>query len=184
MAKADGIVTRDEIEAFKEVFKVPAGEEQNVGRLFNLAKQDVAGYESYARQLDRLFHDDRALLSDVMDGLFHIAMADGHLHPNEDKFLRSVAAEFGFTDQEYLGIKGRHFRCDMYDPYNILNASPKDSDADLKMIYHKLVAENHPDKLIARGVPPEFIDTATKKLAAINAAYEEIRASRRSVEYS
>ncbi len=180
MAKADGIVTRDEIEAFKEVFRVPPGEEHNVARLFNLAKQDVAGFESYARQLDRLFHDNRELLTDVMDGLFHIAVADGRLHPNEERFLAQVATEFGFSGREFLRIKGRHFKCEMYDPYNILHASPKVSDAELKLLYHKLVAQNHPDMLIARGVPAEFIDIATRKLAAINAAYEEIRASRRA----
>jgi DnaJ like chaperone protein len=179
MAKADGVVTRDEIEAFKEVFKVPPGEEHKVGKLFNLAKQDVAGFEMYARQLDRLFHDNRELLTDVLDGLFHIAAADGRLHPNEERFLAAVAKEFGFTDQEYLRIKGRHFKCSMYDPYNILHASPRASDAELKVQYHKLVAENHPDRLIARGVPAEFVDLATKKLAAINAAYEEIKLARR-----
>jgi DnaJ like chaperone protein len=181
MAKADGVVTKDEVHAFKEVFKVPKGEEHNVARLFNLAKQDVAGYELYARQLDRLFHDNRALLTDVMDGLFHIAMADGKLHPNEEKFLSNVADVFGFSEQEYLAIKGRHFKCDMYDPYNVLHISPKATDSELKVHYHKLVAENHPDKLIARGVPAEFVDIATKKLAAINAAYEEIKTARRTL---
>lgn len=179
MAKADGVVTRDEIDAFKEVFKVPPGEEHNVARLFNLAKQDVAGFDLYARQLDRLFHNDRELLSDVMDGLFHIAVADGRLHPNEEHFLAQVAKEFGFTDREFLRIKGRHFKCEMYDPYNILHASRQASDAELKAQYHRLVAENHPDMLIARGVPAEFVEIATRKLAAINAAYEEIRAARR-----
>ncbi|MBI4724569.1 MAG: TerB family tellurite resistance protein, partial [Rhodomicrobium sp.] len=181
MAKADGAVTRNEIEAFKEVFKVPPGEEHNVGRLFNLAKQDVAGFEMYARQLDRLFHDNRELLTDVLDGLFHIGVADGCLHTSEECFLAAVAREFGFTEQEFLRIKGRHFKCEMYDPYNILHSSPQASDAELKVQYHKLVAENHPDKLIARGVPAEFIEMATKKLAAINAAYEEIKLSRRTV---
>ncbi len=181
MAKADGVVTRDEIQAFKEVFKIPKGEAHNVARLFNLAKQDVAGYEMYARQLDRLFHDNRELLTDVMDGLFHIAVADGHLHPSEERFLSEVAKEFGFTQQEFLRIKGRHFKCEMYDPYIILHASPDMADQELKSLYHKLVAENHPDKLIARGVPAEFVDIATKKLAAINAAYEEIKAARRTL---
>jgi DnaJ like chaperone protein len=140
----------------------------------------VAGFEMYARHLNRLFHDDRELLSDVMDGLFHIAVADGKLHPNEEKFLFEVAKEFGFSETEFLRIKGRHFKCEMYDPYNILHASPNTSDAELKGLYHRLVAENHPDKFIARGVPAEFVEIATKKLAAINAAYEEIRASRKT----
>jgi DnaJ like chaperone protein len=180
MAKADGVVTKDEIQAFKEVFKIPKGEEHNVARIFNLAKKDVAGYELYARQLDRLFHDNRELLTDVMDGLFHIAVADGRLHPSEERFLLEVAKEFGFTEPEFLRIKGRHFKCEMYDPYNILHASPDMPDAALKTQYHKLVSENHPDKLIARGVPAEFVDIATKKLAAINAAYEEVKAARRT----
>jgi DnaJ like chaperone protein len=180
MAKADGVVTRDEIAAFKEVFKIPPGEERNVARLFNLAKQDIAGYDAYARQLHRLFQDDRQILTDVMDGLFHIAVADEYLHPNEEHFLSNVAHVFGFSDQEYLAIKGRHYRCGLYDPYNILGASPKASDAELKSQYRKLAAENHPDMLIARGVPPEAIGIATKKLAAINAAYEEIQAARRA----
>jgi DnaJ like chaperone protein len=178
MAKADGVVTKDEIQAFKEVFKVPKGEGQNVARIFNLAKQDVAGFEMYARQLDRLFHDNRDLLTDVMDGLFHIAVADGRLHPSEERFLAEVAKEFGFSQAEFLSIKGRHFRCEMYDPYNILKSSPLATDAELKSQYHKLVSETHPDRLIARGVPVEFVEIATKKLAAINAAYEEIKHSR------
>jgi DnaJ like chaperone protein len=178
MAKADGVVTKDEVEAFKEVFKIPKGEEQNVARIFNLAKQDAGGFEIYARQLNRLFHDDRPLLTDVMDGLFHIAMADGRFMPSEDRFLAQVAKEFGFTDAEYMGIRSRHWRCELYDPYNVLAVSPGAPDAELKAKYRKLVAENHPDKLIARGVPKEFVDIATKKLAAINAAYDEIQQAR------
>ncbi len=181
MAKADGIVTKDEIEAFKEVFKIPKGEEHNVARIFNLAKQDVGGFEMYARQLNRLFHKNRPLLTDVMDGLFHIAVADGRFLPSEDRFLSAVAKEFGFTHAEYMSIRNRHYRCELYDPYNILNASPLASDAELKAIYHQLVTENHPDKLVARGVPKEFVEIATKKLAAINAAYEEIKRGRRTL---
>jgi DnaJ like chaperone protein len=181
MAKADGVVTRDEIQAFKEVFKIPKGEEQNVARVFNLAKQDVSGFEIYARQLYRLFRHNRHLLTDVMDGLFHIAVADGRFLPSEDRFLSEVAKEFGFTHTDYMGIRSRHWRCEMYDPYRILKVSPEATDAELKTSYHKLVAENHPDKFIARGVPAEFVDIATKKLAAINSAYEEIKQARASV---
>ncbi len=178
MAKADGVVTKDEIAAFKDVFKIPKGKEHNVARIFNLAKQDVAGFEIYARQLHRLFRKDRNVLADVMDGLFHIAVADGRLLPSEDKFLSEVAKEFGFSDADYLSIRSRHWRSEFYDPYDVLDVSPLASDAEIKTAYYKLVAENHPDRLIARGVPTEFVEIATKKLAAINAAYEEIRRSR------
>src|SRR6516225_8034618 len=97
MAKADGVVTMDEVNAFKEVFKVPEGEVGNVSRIFNAAKKDAVGYEAYATQLASLLKGNRKLLEDVLEGLFHIAMADGVFHPNEEKFLAEVARRFGFT---------------------------------------------------------------------------------------
>ncbi len=178
MAKADGVVTKDEVHAFKEVFKIPDGEIGNVARVFDLAKQHVAGYESYAKQLDGLFHDNRELLRDVMDGLFHIAAADGILHPGEEAYLASVARHFGFGERDFTCMKARHVRSDQRNPYDVLEVTPDIPDAELKQRYRRLVMENHPDKLIARGVPAEFVAIASKKLASINAAYEEIAAAR------
>ena len=87
MAKADGVVTGDEVKAFKTVFKVPEGEVKNVARVFNLAKQDATGYEAYAEQLAVMFKGNRKLLEYVLEGLFHIAKADRVLHPNEERLL-------------------------------------------------------------------------------------------------
>lgn len=179
MAKADGVVTRDEVMAFKEVFKIPEGEMENVSRVFNLAKQDVVGYEAYASQLSSLLRDNRKLLEDVLEGLFHIAMADGVFHPNEERFLAEVAQRFGFSPTEFSYIKARHMRSDECDPYEVLGVTPDIDDDTLKHHYRKLVLDNHPDRMIARGVPPEFVSLATKKIAAINAAYEALAKERR-----
>ena len=179
MAKADGVVTRDEIIAFKEVFKVPEGEMENVSRVFNLAKQDVIGYEAYANQLASLLKGNRKLLEDVLEGLFHIAMADGVFHPNEEQFLAEVAQRFGFTRTQFNYIKARHVSAAKSDPYEVLGIAPGIDDDTLKSHYHKLVLDNHPDRMIARGVPPEFVSLAGKKVAAINAAYEELAKERR-----
>ena len=179
MAKADGVVTRDEVIAFKEVFKVPAGEMENVSRVFNFAKQDIVGYETYANQLASLLKGNRKLLEDVLEGLFHIAMADGVFHPNEERFLADVAAHFGFTPTEFSYIKARHGGSAKCDPYEVLGITPEMDDDTLKRHYRKLVLENHPDTMIARGVPPEFVSIATKKVAAINAAYEVVARERR-----
>src|SRR6187397_622616 len=179
MAKADGVVTRDEVIAFKEVFKVPEGEMENVSRVFNLAKQDVVGYEAYANQLASLLKGNRKLLEDVLEGLFHIDMADGVFHPNEEQFLADVAQRFGFTRTQFNYIKARHVSAAKSDPYEVLGITPDIDDDTLKSHYRKLVLDNHPDRMIARGVPSEFVSLATKKVAAINAAYRELAKERR-----
>ncbi|HUU67637.1 MAG TPA: TerB family tellurite resistance protein [Methyloceanibacter sp.] len=178
MAKADGVVTMDEVNAFKEVFKVPEGEMKNVARVFNLAKQDVSGYEAYAEQLATMFKGNRKLLEDVLEGLFHIAKADESLHPGEEDFLSQVAKRFGLTPTEFSYIKARHVVASKRNPYDVLGVDPTISNDDLKSQYRKLVADNHPDKLMARGVPKEFIAIATEKVATINEAYDQIARER------
>lgn len=174
MAKADGQVTRDEVDAFKQVFRIPAHEMKNVARVFNMAKQDVAGYESYAGQLAGLFGKGSPVLEDVMDGLYHIAKADGVVHPGEAHFLESVAGIFGFSGADFARIRERHVSPDKEDPYVILGVSREMSFAEIKKAYRKLVFENHPDKHIAAGMPEEFIELATEKLAHINDAFDRI----------
>jgi DnaJ like chaperone protein len=173
MAKADGVVTPDEEQAFARVFRVPPGEEANVRRIFNLARQDTAGFEAYAGQIANMFRGNPGVLEDVMDGLFEIAKADNVLHPAELAFMERVAEIFGFAPQVFRRIRATHFR-DAADPYVILGVSWEAGHDEIKRTYRMLVKENHPDSLIARGVPPEFVKIANDKLAAINAAYEKI----------
>jgi len=174
MAKADGVVTGDEVNAFKDAFKVSAVEMKHAARVFNLAKQDVAGYEAYAEQLATMFKGNRKLLEDVLEGLFHIAKADEALHPQEEQFLGQVAKRFGFTDTEFSYIKARHIIVGKRNPYDVLGVKPSISNEELKSHYRRLVAENHPDKLMARGVPEEFVTIAIEKVATINEAYDAI----------
>jgi DnaJ like chaperone protein len=179
MAKADGIVTGEEVTAFKQVFRVPEGELAGVARVFNLAKQDVAGYDFYARQLARLFAQRPQVLEDVIDSLFHIAKADGAVHERELVFLDSVAQIFGFSERDFARIKARHMVPAKDDPYVILGIEPFASNEELRRHYHQLVRDHHPDRHIAAGVPPEMIEVATERLARINAAYEAIARERR-----
>jgi len=178
MARADGIATEQEFEIFCQVFAVPPQEEANVRRIFNLARQDIAGFEYYAGQIAQLFRDKPAVLEDVLDTLFEIAKSDGVLHPCEAEFLEKVADIFGFAPNEFRRIRASHFAPELTDPYVILGVSYVADDEEIRQTYRRLVRENHPDRLIARGVPPEFIRLATDKLAAINGAYEKIRAER------
>jgi DnaJ like chaperone protein len=173
MAKADGVALPVEAEAFERMFEIPAAEAGNVKRLYELAKEDVAGYEAYAKKIGRLLKDEPELLASVLECLFHIAAADGVLHPAEDKFLATVAEKFGLGRLEFLAIRAS-FVHDPHSPYEILGVRPDASDAELKARHRALVREHHPDRLAASGVPPEFRAAADRRLAAINAAYDTI----------
>jgi DnaJ like chaperone protein len=178
MAQADGIATEAEFTIFRRVFGVPQEEEANVRRIFNLARQDVAGYEAYAGQIARLFVGNPAMLEDILDGLFEIAKSDDVLHPAESAFLEKVAEIFGFAPNEFRRIRASHFAPELTDPYVILGVSYVADEDEIRRTYRRLVRENHPDSLIARGVPEEFVKLATDKLAAINTAYERILVER------
>lgn len=175
MAKADGSVTRDEVAAFREVFHIPPEEEANAARIYNLARQDVAGYESYARTIAGLFRSNPAVLEDLLEGLFHIATADGHYHEAEDRFLSTVAEIFGVSQRKFLAIRSRYVPDAAPDPYAILGVEPEDDLTQIRARFRDLVRENHPDRMIARGVPEEAVKLATTRLAAINAAWETIK---------
>jgi DnaJ like chaperone protein len=179
MAKADGVVSRSEIDAFCLIFAIPPGEERNVARVYNLAKQDVAGFDSYARDIARLLNNDPAMLEGVLDGLFDIAGADGAVHEREMAYLAEVARIFGFDETGFARLRARHV-LDGADPYLVLEADRSWSYERLRTQYRRLVNENHPDRLIAHGVPEEFIRIANDRLAAINAAWDKIEHRRAS----
>ncbi|MFC7064536.1 J domain-containing protein [Brucella rhizosphaerae] len=177
MAKADGVVTQDEFRAFQSIFSVPPEENAHVVRLYNLAQQDVAGYESYARQLAGLCREGDEnchLLEDILDGLFHIATADGYVHDKEMAFLSSVAEIFGFDEESFERIALRHVNRGEADPYAILGLVRGVSFEDARKRYRSLVKEHHPDRLFAEGLPLEFINIANARLAAINAAWASV----------
>lgn len=181
MAKADGQVTRDEVTAFREVFTIPAGEEKNAGRLFNLARTDVAGFEDYAHKIKAMYADDAAApLCDLMEGLFHIALADGHYHPNEDAFLQRVGGIFGLDSAQFKQLRARFVPDAQRDPHDVLGV-PQDADFEtIRAAWRALVRETHPDQMIARGVPEEAIKMAEKRMIAINRAWDDINARKMS----
>ncbi|MEM6386970.1 MAG: molecular chaperone DjiA [Pseudomonadota bacterium] len=176
MAKADGLVTRNEVAAFREVFYIPAEEEENTARLFNLARQDVAGFEDYARQVARMFETTDGTLCDLLEGLFYIAIADGAYHPREDDFLARVAQIFGLPDREFKALRARFVPDAEPDPYDVLGVEPDMALDDIRKAWRQLVRESHPDQMMARGLPEEAIKMAEKRLVAINKAWETISA--------
>ncbi len=183
MAKADGEVTRDEVKVFRQIFEIPAEDEAHAARVFNLARLDVAGFDLYARKVAALFNttgaalcaDDRNVLIDLLEGLFQIAMSDGKYHPREDEFLAEVARIFGLDDRCFRVIRARFVEGVARDPFDVLGISPSASLGQARAAWRQGVKDCHPDVMIARGVPPEAVKLAERRLIAINAAWSEIQ---------
>ena len=178
MAKADGQVTRDEVVAFRDVFQIAGKDEAGAAKVFNMARTDVAGYQEYARKIQKMFARDTGTLSDLMEGLFHIAMADGFYHPGENEFLEDVSRIFGQSDAQFRALRARFVPDAATDPYTVLGVSPDAEMVEIRKVWRKLVRETHPDAMIARGVPEEAIRLAEKKMIDINRAWEEINNKR------
>ncbi len=182
MAKADGVVTQDEIRAFRQIFLVPRNEARNVTRLYDIAKQDTAGFEVYAQRLAAMCGSGQpncAMLEDILDGLFHIAKADGVVHEREVAFLRRISEIFEIDAGHFQSILARHAELGDADPYLVLGVARDARFEDIRQRYRQLVRDNHPDRVIARGLPEEFVAIASKRIAAINAAYETIEKGQR-----
>ena len=176
IAKADGQVTRDEVAAFREVFLIPPGEERSAARVYNLARQDTAGFEAYAAQVKRLFGAGAPQLADLLEGLFHVALADGDYHDEEDGFLHRVAQLFELPEREFRRIRAVFVPDAQRDPREVLGLPPGATREEARAAWRALVRDTHPDRLLARGLPEEAIRLAEKRLIAVNDAWGRIQA--------
>lgn len=177
LARSDGAVTLDEVEAFRRIMVVPDSEAENVRRLFNLAKQDVAGFEAYARQVGAMLDGDTVLARDILEALLVVAAADGVLHERENSYLATVSSLMGLGPSDYEHVRGLYFRAPM-GVYEVLGLAPGASDREVKARHRMLVKEHHPDRLAGLGCSPEHVARAEAMLARINAAYDVIAKER------
>ena len=181
LAKADGRASAEEFTAFAEVFQPDATSERDVRRLYDLARQTTRGFESYARRLAKRYSACPQLLEDVLDGLFHIARADGALSEDELDYLRRVADLFDLSPLTYRRLKAMHLGPTADDPYVVLRIAHDASDLAVREAWREALRENHPDRVLARGLPAEYLEVANAKAAAINAAYDLITRERRGL---
>lgn len=178
MAGVDGEVTRAEMEAFRSFFQVPPEQEKNVERFFNLAKRDAAGFETYARQVAALFPDAPEILENVLEGLFDIAQADGKVAAAEADYLANVANIFGLSSARFERARAAALGQVECEPCIVLGIDPLATDEQIREAWLRQVKANHPDRLMAQGLPEEAIKVANRKLALINDAYDRLRRER------
>ena len=182
LARADGHVASLEYEAFSEVFTPEPGGERDIQRLFDLARRTTHGYESYARRLAKRYRNCPQLLEDVVDGLFHIAKSDGAMTDQELEYLQRVSELFGLSNLAFRRVKATHLAVDPADPYAILEVDADAPEEKLRSAWKRALSDAHPDRVVARGLPPEYVEVAHAKAAAINAAFDAIMRERRSFD--
>jgi DnaJ like chaperone protein len=182
LARADGRADGLEFDAFAEVFTPEEGSEGAVARLFDLARQTTLGYEGYARQLAKRYRNCPQLLEDVVDGLFHIAASDGAVTDRELDYLQRVSELFGLSSLAWRRVRATHLGQGPDDPYAVLEIAPDASDEDVRRAWRRALSVAHPDRVIGRGLPLEYVEVAQAKSAAINAAYDAVMRERRALE--
>ena len=174
LAKADGKVSKEELIAVKNKLKIPDHEIDQVGKIFNKAKEDSLGYEPYAQQIAQIYRNNSAVLDEVVNILFYIAEADGKVSNSEIMMISKIAKIFGLSENQFEGIKESRKSSDKLNPYIVLGCNTNDDFASIRKKYIKLSKEHHPDALINKGVPPEIIEESKKKMRAINTAFDQI----------
>ncbi|MEJ2542976.1 MAG: TerB family tellurite resistance protein [Calditrichaceae bacterium] len=177
MAKADGVVTSDEVKAFDHFVRynlnLDTNERKIVAQLFNEAKSSPVSAAQIAAQFKTIIGFQPDIMQILIQLLFQISMADGKFHPAEEKFIKDVAGVFGLSQIEYDQIKAMFIKGNGR-AYQVLGVQQNASDDEIKTSYRKLVMQYHPDKLIAKGMPEDFIKNANQKMAEINNAYDSI----------
>ena len=175
LSKADGQVSKEELIAVKDKLKIPDNELDQVGKIFNKAKEESAGYEQYAQQIAQIYKGNINVLEEVINILFYIAEADGNISDSELQMIEHIAQIFGLSDIQFNSIKESRKSSDKLNPYIVLESKPDDEIDIIRKRYLKLSKEHHPDLLMSKGVPQEVIDESKAKMRAINSAWDQVQ---------
>ena len=175
LSKADGQVSKEELVAVKDKLKIPEHELDQVGKIFNKAKEESAGYEQFAQQISDIYKGNTNVLEEVINILFYIAEADGNVSDQEYKMIQHVSQIFGLNDMQFNGIVEGRKSSDKLNPYVVLESKPDDNLGDIRKKYLKLSKEHHPDLLLSKGVPTEVIEESKNKMRAINSAWDQVQ---------
>ena len=175
LSKADGQVSKEELIAVKDKLKIPDNELDQVGKIFNKAKEESAGYESYAQQIAQIYRGNINVLEEVINILFYIAESDGNISESELKMIEHIAQIFGLTEIQFNSIRESRKSSDKLNPYIVLESNPDDTIEIIRKRYLKLTKEHHPDLLISKGVPQEVIDESKAKMRTINSAWDQVK---------
>ena len=180
LSKIDGVVTKDEIAVVQDFINglpIDETEKQFARQVFNEAKNSPHQIDDFAIQLYSMAKNQPTLLVSYFDLLFRIVAADGTFHPAEEAALKRVKEIFQISDNQFEDIKAVYFD-DLAKHYKTLNSAPESTNEEIKSNYKKLVKDFHPDVIISKGLPQEFIEFASDRFREIQESYEKIRRER------
>ncbi len=183
IAKADGQVTQEEIDTvsgFMGELGLDAEDRKAAVEIFNDAKTNAYSIYDYATQYSEVAdHEMRIVL---YAALWHVAISDGVIHPQEDEILREIPGflkiERELYDQYSLEALG-DVR-DVVKSYVLLGCESDDTDSEIKRKYRYAISEYHPDKIQSKGLPEGFMKFANEQTQKINEAYSIVMESRKS----
>ena len=175
LSKADGQVSKEELIAVKDKLKIPENEIEQVGKIFNKAKEESSDYEPYAKQIAQIYKNNPNILEEVINILFYIAEADGNVSQSELNMMQHIAQIFGLNQSQFNSIKESRKSSDKLNPYIVLESNPNDDLNIIRKKYLQLSKEHHPDLLVSKGIPHEVIEESKKKMRAINSAWDQIQ---------
>lgn len=197
IAKADGRVSEVEIQLARQVMhQLRLDEARKKQAIENFTKGKSADFnlDGTLRDFKQSCHSQRALMQMFIEICIASAFADGGISANERTILGNIARVFGFSEHHlqrlinsfeaqqrfHQGQSGPSYNPEQQldDAYNVLGVKPSDTDKDVKRAYRKLMAQHHPDKLVAKGLPEEMMAVAKEKSQEIQAAWEVIRKDR------
>jgi len=175
LSKADGNVSKEELIAVKDKLRIPNNEIDQVGKIFNKAKEESSGYEPYAKQISEIYKENLNVLEEVINILFYIAEADGKVSPKEHSMIEHIAQIFNISEKQFRAIQESRKSSDKLNPYIVLESKPDDDLSTIRKRYLKLSKEHHPDLLLSKGVPREVIEESKNKMRSINSAWDHVQ---------
>ena len=176
IAKADGVVSEQEIQVFKKIFNTERNPQ--VARIFNEAKKTTSGFETYAKQLKILSQNNLDMKENIIENLFKIGITDGEISDTEMQLFDDIANIIEIPQGNYMFIKNRFIippqEIANKNDYEVLTLPYTASVKEIKKRWLELINQYHPDRIQAAGGNADEIELATQKMAEINSAYEHL----------
>ncbi len=181
LSKADGRVTREEIDAVERFMihdlHLDYESRRFATNIFHTALDSPDNFSDFAAQFYNQFRSQYQMLELMIDILVRVSIADGSLSKSEEQLIMSAVRIFNFSNDQYMKIRSRYIK-DFEKYYAILGCSTNDSNQQIKKQYRKLVSDYHPDKIASKGLPEEFIKFSNDKFREIQEAYEVVKEER------